>query len=136
LSRSQRKTGSILLELPLLGIAVLIYNILAWVGTDPTAALVSLALPSGAHWGVSPNDFILFLGVGLLFIETAKSTRTTNKSIVDAVLSTALFAVCLIEFTVVQFAGTSTFFALLLMTTVDVIAGFTVSLIGSRRDHN
>jgi hypothetical protein len=45
-----------------------------------------------------------------------------------------VFVLFLIEFLVVKDCGTSTFFILGLMSLLDVIAGFTVSIVAARRD--
>jgi hypothetical protein len=50
------------------------------------------------------------------------------------VLSMALFVVMLIEFLLIRQAGTSTFFLLMMISVVDVIAGFIVTLRTAQRD--
>jgi hypothetical protein len=45
----------------------------------------------------------------------------------------ALFIVMLVEFLLVERAGTSTFFLLLIIALVDVLVGFTVSVRTSQR---
>ena len=48
--------------------------------------------------------------------------------------STALFVVFLIEFLLFAPAASSTFFILMIMALVDVVAGFTISITGAGRD--
>ena len=74
--------------------------------------------------------------IGLLFLyfEVLKSTRTGTASILDHVLSLALFVVCLLELLLVARAANSAFFLLTIMTLIDVISGFTVSISVARRD--
>jgi hypothetical protein len=50
------------------------------------------------------------------------------------VLSMAVFILMLIEFLLVKQAGTSTFFLLMMVSIVDVIAGFIVTLRTAQRD--
>jgi hypothetical protein len=45
-----------------------------------------------------------------------------------------LFMICLIEFLVVRQAATSEFFFILIVTLIDVIAGFSITIRGARRD--
>jgi hypothetical protein len=45
-----------------------------------------------------------------------------------------LFVVCLIEFLVVRQAATSEFFFILVVTLIDVIAGFSITIRAARRD--
>ena len=48
--------------------------------------------------------------------------------------SVLVMVMALLGFLLVPSLGTSDFFLLFLMTLIDVVAGFTVSLIGARRD--
>lgn len=125
-----------LLRLPLLLIPVVAYNILALITGSGAEPLFAVTLPSGTPWSLSAFDLILVVGLLLLFVEMAKSTRTSNASIVDHMLSVLLLMVCVVEFAVVAVAGTTTFFLLLLMTLMDVVAGFTVTITGARRDYS
>ena len=74
------------------------------------------------------------IGLFALFGEILKATRTTRVSVVDHAMSLIAFIVCLIAFLLWSAASTSVFFLLMIMTLVDVLAGFTVSLSGARRD--
>jgi hypothetical protein len=49
-------------------------------------------------------------------------------------LSTVLFIVFLIEFILAGAAASSTFFLLMAMSLVDVVAGFSISITGAGRD--
>ena len=80
------------------------------------------------------SDLYIILGVLVLYIEVFKSTRTGVSSVIDHTLSMIVFVLFLIEFLVVKDCGTSTFFILGLMSLLDVIAGFTVSIVAARRD--
>ena len=62
-----------------------------------------------------------------------KSTRIGLRTIVDHVLAMALFVAMLVEFLLVQRAGTSTFFLLMMIGLVDVMVGFIVSIRSSQR---
>ena len=53
---------------------------------------------------------------------------------VDHMLSMVLFVVMLIEFLLVRQAGTSTFFLLMMISVVDVLGGFIVTLRTAQRD--
>ena len=80
------------------------------------------------------GDLLVLAGLVLLYIEIFKATRTSTASIVDHLLSMALFVICLVEVIVLQGFGTATFVILTLMTAIDVVAGFTVTISGARRD--
>jgi len=73
-------------------------------------------------------------GVIALFIEIVKATRTSMASVVDHALSPLVFAAYLVEFLMVQVAGTGIFMILTLVSLLDLIAGFSVTLGAARRD--
>ena len=79
---------------------------------------------------------ILAAGLFLLFFEILKATRTGGNSVVDHAFSMIVFVVCLILFLIWDRAATSTFFLLMLMAMIDVIAGFSVTINAARRDYN
>ena len=72
----------------------------------------------------------------LLFVEMIKSTRTSNKSIIDHVLSTFVFVAFLVEFLLVPGAAHPLFFTLMVITLIDALAGFSVSIRSAGRDLN
>jgi NADH:ubiquinone oxidoreductase subunit F (NADH-binding) len=74
------------------------------------------------------------VGVLFLYLEIFKSTNTGIGTVLDHALSMVVFVIFLVEFLVVDDCGTSTFFILGLMSLLDVVAGFTVSIAGARRD--
>ena len=110
---------------PLLSIVVVAYFGVAF---SAPSALVSPAL-----WMLTTGDFLVAVGLVLLYLEILKSVRTSIASVIDHGLSLALFALCLVMFIVLPQAGTGTFFLIMVMTLLDVIAGFTVTLAASRR---
>ena len=134
-----------LIAIPLLVVPVVIYNLVILVGgSAPDAVLGSASvlsevlfrvpMTSGAVWSISVGDLILFLSLILLFVELLKSTSSQRVAIVNHALSMVLFVVCLVEFLLLPgFAG-SVFFLILTMVLLDVLAGFIVTIIASRRD--
>lgn len=121
--------------IPLLLIVVAAYHVVVMTGASSlSAGVFSVDLLSGAAFTLTISDLLIAVGLLLLYIEILKSTRASSSSIVDHLLSMVLFVVCLVEFIVLPGFGTSTFFVLMLMTFVDVIAGFTVTINSARRD--
>ena len=121
---------------PLLVIVVLLYNLLALPksGEYLTKKVFEITLPSGAPWAVTLTDGVLALGLFILFIEVAKATQTDSASIMDHAFSLVLFCLVLVEFLVFKPVGTSGFFLIMVMCFFDVVAGFTVTITGARRD--
>jgi hypothetical protein len=125
-----------LIGFPLLIIPFAIYNMIAFLtpGVNWTDTFTTVNLTSGAVWSVTAEDHLVGLAIILLPLEILKATRIGVRSVVDHVLSMALFVVMLIEFLLVRQAGTSTFFLLMMISVVDVIAGFIVTLRTAQRD--
>lgn len=94
----------------------------------------SMTLASGAEMTLRGGDIFVIAGLVALFLEMLKAARPGRAAVVDHILSVATFVVALVCFLLVDTAGTATFFILTLMTLVDVIAGFVVSLFSARRD--
>jgi hypothetical protein len=132
-----------LIAIPLLVIPVILYNIVVLtgaVGTGPTTdgglhdVLFSIPMASGATWDVAVGDLILFLALILLFFELLKSTSSQKVAIVNHALSMILFVVCLVEFLLLRGFATSTFFLIVTMVMLDVLAGFIVTIVAARKD--
>ena len=94
----------------------------------------SMTLASGAEMTLRGGDFFVIAGLVALFLEMLKAARPGRAAVVDHILSVATFVVALVAFLLVDYAGTATFFILTLMTLIDVIAGFVISLFSARRD--
>lgn len=125
-----------MLGFPLLIIPFAIYNIVAFLmpGVSWTEPLSSVRMVSQADWTMSAGDMLICLAVLLLFGEIAKSTRIGTRSVLDHALSLILFLAMLIEFILVKQAGTATFFLLLVVSFIDVLGGFAVTLRSAQRD--
>ena len=125
------------LGFPLLLIPFVIYNIVAFIFRLPddiwTTQAATVHMMSGQDWVLTWEDLLLAFAIFLLWIEIIKSTRMGMRSIMDHILAMALFVAMLVEFLLVRQAGTSTFFLLMTITLVDVLAGFIVSIRSSQR---
>lgn len=134
-----------LIALPLLAIPVVLYNIVILFGAGGGGGMAaadeilrqpmfSIPMASGASWNVGIGDLILFLSLILLFFELLKSTSSQKVAIVNHALSMILFVVCLVEFLLIRGFATSTFFLIVTMVMLDVLAGFIVTIISARKD--
>jgi hypothetical protein len=129
-----------ILSIPWLLVAIILYNLIAFTGGTPPpgtvfdSELFSVGLISGGVWRLTVGDLMTIITLVLLFVELIKATRTGGTSIVDHALSTILFVLCLVEFLVVREAATSVFFFILVVTLIDVIAGFSITIRAARRD--
>lgn len=161
MSRKKRSPMSLVNSFPLLALPVAVYNVMAFSSTgercpemasQPLSPLVcsldtpllripmaaTLSEPDGTlqrvHWLLSSGDLLLVFAIVMLFAELLKSTTARSSSIVNHSLSLLLFVVGLIEFLLFGSFATSTFFLILMMTLLDALAGFILTIASSRRD--
>lgn len=131
-----------LLHVPLLIIPFILFNLgLAGVlgggvGGPWSQELFSIGMVSGGQWSMTVSDLMVLIALLLLFFEITKSTRTSNRSVIDHLLSTFVFIAYLVEFLLVRGAATSLFFVLMIISLIDVLAGFFVSIRAAGRDVN
>jgi len=125
-----------ILGFPLLLIPFAIYNIVAFLmpGLSWTGALTTVHMISGGDWSMSAGDMLVTLAILLLTGEILKSTRIGIRTVVDHGLSLVLFLGMLVEFLLVKQAASAIFFLLLVISFVDVLGGFVVTLRSSQRD--
>ncbi|MBL8567339.1 MAG: hypothetical protein JNM89_16640 [Hyphomicrobiaceae bacterium] len=129
-------------SLPLMLIAFILYNVVVLMGGGSADNVYGLrqeifSLPSvrgATHWSFSWGDLLILVSLFLLFIELVKATYTSTASLLDHGLSMLVFIACLIEFLLVDQAFTSVFFTIMIITLIDVIAGYTIGIRVARRD--
>ncbi len=95
---------------------------------------VSLPMISGVNWVLTKGDAILLVAIVFLFLEILKSTSTGTATIINHAVSMGLFIMCLVMFLMNPNYATSTFFILMGMTLLDVLAGVVVTIVSARRD--
>lgn len=129
-----------LTAIPLMIVSFVLYNVLALGSTVTSGGLsseiFSMSMMSGGRFSLNYGDLLIVFSLMLLFIEVLKSTRSSNASVVDHLLSTGVFILFLVEFLLVPAAATSTFLILMLMSLLDLLAGFSVSIRSAGRDVN
>ena len=125
-----------MLGFPLLLVPFAIYNIVAFLmpGVSWTGVFSTVHMVSGADWTMSVGDVLIAFAIVLLCGEIIKSTRIGFRTVVDHALSLILFLGMLVEFLLVKQAATATFFLLLVVSFVDVLGGFAVTLRSAQRD--
>jgi hypothetical protein len=125
-----------MLGFPLPLVPFAIYNIIAFLmpGVIWTGVVSTVQMVSGADWTMSVGDILIALAILLLCGEVLKSTRIGIRTVVDHALSLILFLCMLVEFLLVKQAATATFFLLLVVSFIDVLSGFAVTLRSAQRD--
>jgi hypothetical protein len=125
-----------LVGFPLLLVPFAIYNIVAFLmpGVTWAGVITAVRMVSGTDWNMSAGDLLIAFAALLLFGEVLKATRIGVRTVVDHGLSLILFLAMLVEFLLVPQAATSTFFLLLVLSFIDVLGGFAVTLRTAERD--
>ena len=124
-----------ILGFPLLLLPFAVYNMIVFLtpGVSWTTTVTTVHMMSGQPWTLTLEDLFLAVSIFLLWIEILKATRLGMRSVMDHILSMALFIGMLVEFLLVPQAGTSTFFLLMIICLVDVLAGFIIGIRGAQR---
>lgn len=123
--------------IPLMIVPLIAYNVVLMTASSANpwnGEVFSVTMLSGGVWSMSLGALWLAIGLICLFVEVVKSTRTSNHSVIDHLLSTLVFVAYLVEFLVIEGAATSIFFLFTLMAAIDLMAGFSVSIRSAGRD--
>ncbi|MFA6241984.1 MAG: hypothetical protein WC655_13700 [Candidatus Hydrogenedentales bacterium] len=136
-SKARESTMKFIIYFPLLAVVLVAYNVLMAAGVDFEANPTLFHIPhmtreTPTTFGM--GDLLVGIGIVLLFAEILKATRMAKSAVIDHMLSTVVFIIFLIELIVVAGAGTATFILLTLLSLIDLIAGFTISIATARRD--
>lgn len=125
-----------LASFPLFLISFAIYNMVVFLtpGMSWSSVVLTVPMQSGARWEITSGDVLIALSLVFLFFEVLKATSTSQRSLFDHLLSTVVFVAALVEFLLVKEAATSVFATLLMISLVDVLGGWSVSVRSARRD--
>jgi hypothetical protein len=120
-----------LLPIPLMAIPLAIFNLLGlsdqWIDAEST--WYDTVLPSKAEFYLKFGELLMVVGLGMLLLDILKSGKI---NMVGAGFSVAVFIVALVEFLIVPFCGTTTFFFLTMMALTEALA-FVMLLIARNR---
>lgn len=121
---------------PLLVFPLIIYvAVMAMFGVSAwDNVMFSVPMLSGGEFLANASDLLLTFGLVCLFFEVIKSTQFSTSSVINHMLSTLVTIAYLVIFLLVRGAETSLFFILMLMSLVDLMAGFSVSIRSATRD--
>jgi hypothetical protein len=125
-----------LLGVPLLIFSFAIYNIIEFMlpGFAWSMEVLRFALPSGAECTMTAGDAMVAGSILLLILEMLKAGRMSRRGVMDHLLSMVLFAAMVSEFMLVKQVASSTFLLLLVISFVDVMGGFAISVRAAQRD--
>jgi len=143
--RNNGKALDLLNNFPLLLIPVLIYNLVAFLSgapaadqTEPTLAAALrgeaflLPMASGVDLLLTWGEMLLLLAIVFLLVEVVKSTRRGAASIINHMLTMAVFVLCAVEFLALPRFASSTFFLLTMIVLLQALTGLSLWLAGRR----
>ncbi|MDR3493466.1 MAG: hypothetical protein P4L82_02590 [Ancalomicrobiaceae bacterium] len=130
-----------LMLIPLTVIPLVVYLIVAFLapaGADGSARIwddiaLNMTMLSGGKFTLLWEHVLLSFSLIFLFVEILKSTRQSVGEIYDHMLSMIVFIIYLVLFITVARCSHAVFFILMLISLIDVVAGFLVSMVAGRR---
>ena len=122
-------------QLPFMAIAVIAYFVLySLSGISLDAKMIGFLLPSGDPFDLRMGELLIGLTAVLLFVEMVNSTNANTSALLNHGLSMLLFLVCAGLFLFMPRFGTGIFFVITVLIFIDVIAGYSISILRARRD--
>lgn len=132
--------------IPLMVLVLIAYNFLILFAGEPTkeitdpvfnmlgGPLFELPMISGGVWTFTLEHLFIVVSLVFLFFEVVKATSTGGAAMAEMAISTVVFIIYLVEFLLVKNAASSLFFILMLISLIDVLAGYIISVKVARRD--
>jgi len=130
-----QRGSSILDYIPLFFVVWVLYHIGFMAGIiflDPYT-LFAWPLPSGAEWVLTGSDIFIILAVITLYFKILLASKS-GRTFLGHSLSMLMFIVFLVDFLLVEPAGTSAFLIITFMSLLNVIAGFVINAAIARRE--
>ncbi len=122
-------------------VPLVLYNLIALVVTGlipaPTGwatQIFSMSLFSGQLWVFTWSDLIVVIALAMLFVEIVGAATLGRRAMVNHVISILVLLIYVVEFLVVGAAATSTFFILMVISLIDVMAGVIITIRMASRD--
>lgn len=128
-----------LMTIPLTIIPLVLFLLIAFIFSGTTQpevwdrSFLSFHMISGGTFTLLNEHLILFIGLVCLFFEIWKSTRQTLQEMAEQVISMLVFVIYLVLFITVARCAHAVFFLLMIISLIDVIGGFLVSMRTARR---
>lgn len=120
---------------PFMVLAVAAYAVVvALLGAPLVHEIVGFGLPSGERFALTTSEALLAFATIVLFFEIMNASSARSSSIINHGLSMLVFIACFVAFLMLPGFGTGTFLIITLMALVDVVAGYSISILTARRD--
>lgn len=121
-------------QIPFMAFAALLYFVLVGLAGLPLErVLLSVPMPSGARLPVTVGELLIILALVFSFVELLGSSASST-AIISHGLQLIVFLVCLLLLLLLPKFGTGTFLVITLMTLINTVAGYSISILRARRD--
>ncbi len=121
-------------QLPYMVFAALLYFILVGVaGLSLERVLLTVPMPSGAGLSITVGELLIILALVFSFVELLGSSASST-AIISHGLQLIVFLACLLLLLLLPKFGTGTFLVITLMTLINTVAGYSISILRARRD--
>lgn len=122
-------------QIPYMAFAVILYFILITLaGLSLDRLLFTVPLPSGAGMAISLSDLLIVFATLLAFFELVGTTSASSRAILSHGLQLVVFLIALLLLLLLPRFGTATFLIITLMTLINTVAGYSISILRARRD--
>lgn len=122
-------------QIPFMAFAPLLYFILiGLVGLPLTQVLLTIPMPSGAGLTLTTGEILILVATVLAFAELIGSSSAHSSAIISHGLQLVVFLICLLLLLLLPRFGTGTFLVLTIMTLINTVAGYSMSILRARRD--
>jgi glucan phosphoethanolaminetransferase (alkaline phosphatase superfamily) len=125
--------------IPLMAVVLGAYNVALYMWPDLgpefwQRSFLTFKLPSEGMVTLNFSHIIIAAALGVLFIEIVKSTSASQAAMIEQSFSIIAFVAFLIQFFVSPRSAEPTFFLLMVISLVEVLAGFIILVKVARRD--
>jgi hypothetical protein len=124
---------------PLLLFPIIAFNLIVLLNGTNADQILELELfgiivASGDIWHLTMRDLLLSSALVMLFIEVLRAADIERNTLTNHGLSTGVLIFALIEFVALPGFANGDFFLLVLITLIDVVAGYSITIRAALRD--
>ncbi len=126
-------------SIPLMAVVLVLYNFLGLTNGAAgqsfwSTTMFNITMPSKAVLSLTYGHIFIAFALIILLIEILKSTNASDVAMIEQMLSVLAFVAFLVQLLISARAAEPTFFILLLISMVEMLAGFVVLIKVSKRD--
>lgn len=122
-------------QIPFMAFAAIVYFILvSLVGSSLDRIVLQVPMPSGVSLPLTIGELLILFATIMGFVELVGSTSASSTAILNHGLQLVVFLVCLLLLLLLPRFATGTFLIITIMTLINTVAGYSISILRARRD--